>query len=308
MMRTNVGTTSPRIGPHSAGRLFLPLAAYDIMEDYFFHQSQWPDKRARLELARRVNVVLRCCCYSVQHVYMRFAYLGRREKIGMTMFSLRSPRDPLLTRYRCRGEGAETRVEDAKHSVVAKLDVLLEEEPSPTPEVAAIWADVLAEGVLAEDIITYALLRQVKKHMVATRNESKLVVCAAAQVSSHLGASSPASTMASTTGPVDFLEQPGPPLLLRPHSLPERKRKRRAPIEHSPVSLGVYPGRLSVSRPRLEPESRSSSRGTPCTMAIEAQELAVELRQALSAPVTPHPKTFSELCTWLRGSVNMTTA
>ncbi|KAM5536483.1 hypothetical protein V8D89_009919 [Ganoderma adspersum] len=218
------------------------------------------------------------------------------------MFSLRSPRDPLLTRHRYRGEGTETRVEDAKHLVVAKLDVLLEEEPSPTPEVAAIWADVLAEGVLAEDIITYALLRQVKKHMVATRNESKLVVCAAAQ------ASSPASTMASTTGPVDFLAQPGPPLPLGPHSLPERKQKRRAPIEHSPVSLGVYPGRLSASRPRLEPESRSSSRGTPYTMTIEAQELAVELRQALSAPVTPHPKTFSELCTWLRGSVNMTTA
>ncbi|KAM5536482.1 hypothetical protein V8D89_009918 [Ganoderma adspersum] len=58
MMRTNVGTAPPRIGPHTAGRLFLPLAAYDSVEDYFFHQSQWPDKRARLELARRVNAVL----------------------------------------------------------------------------------------------------------------------------------------------------------------------------------------------------------------------------------------------------------
>ena len=67
------------------------------------------------------------------------------------------------------------------HSVVAKLDVLLEEEPSPTPAVAAVWADVLSEGVLAEDIITYALLRQVKRHMVA--NETQRGAGAATQVS-----------------------------------------------------------------------------------------------------------------------------
>lgn len=49
--------------------------------------------------------------------------------------------------------------------MVAKLGVLLEEEPSPAPEVAATWAEVLAEGVVPEDILTYALLRRVKRDM-----------------------------------------------------------------------------------------------------------------------------------------------
>ena len=66
-----------------------------------------------------------------------------------------------------------------KYSAVAKLDVLLEEEPSPTPEVAAIWADVLAQGVFAEDILTYALLRLVKGHMAERESD---IVCAASQV------------------------------------------------------------------------------------------------------------------------------
>lgn len=69
-----------------------------------------------------------------------------------------------------------------KHSVVAKLDVLLEEEPSPTPEVAAIWADVLALGVFAKHILTYALLREVKRHVA--ENET---VCAATSTKVSLG-------------------------------------------------------------------------------------------------------------------------
>ena len=55
-------------------------------------------------------------------------------------------------------------------SVVAKLNVLLKNKPSPTPKLAAIWANVLAEGVTPADILTYALLRQVKRHMAGSQD------------------------------------------------------------------------------------------------------------------------------------------
>ena len=45
-------------------------------------------------------------------------------------------------------------------AVVQKLDVLLWEEPDPTEEVAAIWADTLGEGTTAQQILTYAFLKQ----------------------------------------------------------------------------------------------------------------------------------------------------
>ena len=43
-------------------------------------------------------------------------------------------------------------------SQVDMLDVLLRDDPNPSPEVAEIWAERLGNGMTVEQIITYALL------------------------------------------------------------------------------------------------------------------------------------------------------
>lgn len=43
-------------------------------------------------------------------------------------------------------------------SKVDMLDVLLRDDPNPSPEVAEIWAERLGNGMTVEQIITYALL------------------------------------------------------------------------------------------------------------------------------------------------------
>ncbi|KAM5536480.1 hypothetical protein V8D89_009916 [Ganoderma adspersum] len=232
----------PRICPHNATKLFLPQAAYDIMENYFLH------------------------------VYMHFAHLRRREK----RFSEGCRPGPPSLDADPQRKGADMRMGGTtrKHSVVAKLDVLLEEEPSPTPEVAAIWADVLAQGVFAEDILTYALLRQVKRHV----GEGDM-------------ASSPGSLRSSTSELVGSLKQsPSQP----------------------PKAPPQLPSTSSSACPETIPSSGDASRlgpGSPlvCFLSDEGHELVQRLRHALSAPASPHPKTFSELSTWLRrGSVSVT--
>ncbi|KAM5535320.1 hypothetical protein V8D89_011005 [Ganoderma adspersum] len=241
--------------------------------DYFLHESQWPDRLERVKLAHRVNAVLRCYCYSSQHVYMHFAHLRGREKRFSEGCRPGSPSlDPDPQR-----KGADMRMGGTtrKHSVVAKLDVLLEEEPSPTPEVAAIWADVLAQGVLAEDILTYALLRQVKRHV----GEGD-TVCAAT------------STQASSSG-----------------SLPSSTSELAGSLKQSPSQPPRAPPQLpstssSSACPETIPSSGDASRldpGSPlvCFLSGEGYELVQRLRHALSAPASPHPKTFSELFTWL---------
>ena len=45
-------------------------------------------------------------------------------------------------------------------SVVSKLDVLLQDDPDPSPEVAEIWAEGLGDDVVPEHILTYAFLRR----------------------------------------------------------------------------------------------------------------------------------------------------
>ena len=45
-------------------------------------------------------------------------------------------------------------------SVVSKLDILLQDDPDPSPEVAEIWAEGLRDDVVPEDILTYAFLRR----------------------------------------------------------------------------------------------------------------------------------------------------
>ena len=47
--------------------------------EHFLNESQWLDMDARIRLARRVNAMLQCGCYTQHHVYMYFAALRRRK-------------------------------------------------------------------------------------------------------------------------------------------------------------------------------------------------------------------------------------
>ncbi|PIL29568.1 hypothetical protein GSI_08204 [Ganoderma sinense ZZ0214-1] len=275
------------------------------MDDYFLHESQWPDKRARLELARRVNAVLQCSCYSAQHVYMRFVHLRRRQDPAVEKESENS----LLTR-RCR-EDAEMslRVEEATRSdsVVAKLDVLLEEEPGPTPEVAAIWADVLSEGVMAEDIITYALLRQAKRHLAESEMGCKVARAASPARPSSSGSTSTEPRVVERRVPASSRPLTWRTLQTEPSSDPERTRKRRAPPQLTSSSSPSACSQATLSSGDascldLKSSSSSSSSVDFPSPAIQGQEVAMLLRHALSAPTGPRPKTFLELSSWLRGS------
>ena len=55
-------------------------------------------------------------------------------------------------------------------SVVSKLDILLQDDPDPPPEVAEIWAEGLGVDVVPEHILTYAFLRQASM-IESTNNE-----------------------------------------------------------------------------------------------------------------------------------------
>ncbi|KAI1786142.1 hypothetical protein LXA43DRAFT_1065299 [Ganoderma leucocontextum] len=250
--------------------------------DYFFNESQWPDLPARIGLAHRVNAVLQCHCYTAQHVYMRFTYLRQRQKTPAARRPV--PRSPSPSAQK---KDTGTRTRGVVHSVAAKLDILLEAEPSPTPEVAMIWADVLSEGVAPKDILTYALHRQVKSHLAESQN-----------IHDHAAAqSSPTASSASPTSSDDAA--PSRPLgrsLPQPRPSPgtEGKRKRRAPIiQLASSSSSVCHGMISgEDDSRLEPEPPSSSPGPVCVLPVELQEVADQLHRALSTSTKPRPTTF----------------
>ena len=53
-----------------------------------------------------------------------------------------------------------TRILYIRVAVAAKLDVLLGDVPSPSLEVAEIWAEKLGAGMSAQDIVSYAQAKQ----------------------------------------------------------------------------------------------------------------------------------------------------
>ena len=67
----------------------------------------------------------------------------------------------ILARARSsRRAPSDYRAATAPDSVIRKLNVLLDDDPDPSPEVVEVWADSLGNGVVAEHILTYAFLRR----------------------------------------------------------------------------------------------------------------------------------------------------
>ncbi|KAL7277350.1 hypothetical protein ACG7TL_009209 [Trametes sanguinea] len=146
---------SARPGRYAQRRRY-PSAAYDLLiEFYDNHPTKYPKKDELELLAARIRALPRCEDYTAEKASTYIA--GRRQNKGDAV----------------RGRGPKASASSsaqilypslANHaSVVAKLDVLLNETPEPSAELARIWANRLGRGVAPEDILTYADLKRIQR-------------------------------------------------------------------------------------------------------------------------------------------------
>ncbi|KAM5536478.1 hypothetical protein V8D89_009914 [Ganoderma adspersum] len=261
-------------------------------------KSRRPDKATYLELARKVNAILQCHCYTAQKAAMHFYYLRRRDSKNLSLnrraagkargqvanaaaLSTGGARNTTTGTGTGTGMGTSTAATDSDHSVVARLDTMLAREPTPSPEVARVWADVLAQGVRPEDVLVYALLRQAK--YIAEREGAD--------------ADADADTQAASTATPISSESKSPAWASHPSVSPVLGHDGAAP-----APLHGQPESPSPSSPGLVYYPHCHGQPLDAGADIEfPQELATQLRRALSAPVGPHPRTFADLCAWLHG-------
>ncbi|KAM5535322.1 hypothetical protein V8D89_011007 [Ganoderma adspersum] len=264
--------------------------------DQYIHKSRRPDRATYLELARKVNAILQCHCYTAQKASMHFYYLRRRDSknssLSLSRGAAGKARGQVANAAALStgggtgtgtGMGTSTAAMDPDHSVVARLDTMLAREPTPTPEVARIWADVLAQGVRPEDVLVYALLRQAK-YIAENLKEG-----------ADADADADADTQATPTATSISSESPA----WASHASVSRVLGHDGA---APAPLHGQPESPSPSSPGLVYYPHCHGQPLDAGADIEfPQELAGQLRRALSAPVGPHPRTFADLCAWLHG-------
>ncbi|KAI0690497.1 hypothetical protein C8T65DRAFT_97420 [Cerioporus squamosus] len=133
--------SEPSTFPRRKKKIHLPNVAYDILNDHFFNVSEWPDEPARMTLAEKLREIPGCEHYTAVHVYRYFGNMRSKTCSGPV-----KPRKSTVP------------LQEATESIESRLDVLLRENPNPSPEVAGIWAEKLGAGTAPEHILTYAFL------------------------------------------------------------------------------------------------------------------------------------------------------
>ncbi|KAM5535355.1 hypothetical protein V8D89_011040 [Ganoderma adspersum] len=331
------------------GKRRLQPEAYAILNDYFENVSQWPDPTAQEDLAERVRGVGGCEFYTVRQVYSYFANnRAKFIKTGGNDFVLPTGDAPRRGRRKAsRGDlrpaSSRPLSDSAQDSVTHKLNVLLDDEPDPSPEVVEVWADSLGNGVVAEHILTYAFLRRAttfrESETQAQSPEQQLEKPAAAppqhQSSSSLNSVSlDAATHRSVPASSPHkepAEHPAPstvvPPAVRPANLAQlaEEHPSAVPPTPRPPSDGVRAGHENENAAGA-PTSTSTSTSTLISIPPLArvahdvgpdalvQRVRAALLEADARGTRDSPKTFVDFARWLeahnedRGAVLHTTA
>ncbi|KAI0739976.1 hypothetical protein C8Q80DRAFT_207019 [Daedaleopsis nitida] len=128
----------------------LPKTALDILRDHFENVSPNPSSAVQSDLSEQIKrAVPECHDLTSVQVSRIFARMRLRDKKD-TMKAMLGPHRPKAAQNPNWKRGTR---------VVHKLNVLLDETPTPTLEVAQIWARALAGTMTAEDVISYAASR-----------------------------------------------------------------------------------------------------------------------------------------------------
>ncbi|KAM5536472.1 hypothetical protein V8D89_009908 [Ganoderma adspersum] len=330
------------------GKRRLQPEAYAILNDYFENVSQWPDPTAQEDLAERVRGVKGCEFYTVRQVYSYFANnRAKFIKTGGKDFVLPTGGAPRQGRRKAsRGDlgpaSSRPLSDSAQDSVTHKLNILLDDEPDPSPEVVEVWADSLGNGVVAEHILTYAFLRRAttfrESETQAQSPEQPLERPAAAPPQLQPSSSSNSVSLdASTRQSVpassphnEPAEHPAPPAVVppvvRPAHLAQLEEHPSAALPASLPPSDAVPAGYGNENAAGAPTSTSTP--TPTSMSIPplarvthtvgpdvlVQRVRAALLEADARGTRDSPKTFVDFARWLeahnedRGAALHTTA
>ena len=160
--------------------------------DFFYRVDKYPTKEQRLQLVEQIRRVPNCEDYSMDKLQVYFS--GKRQThrhttdehlapppkgarksrksathtISTTLTSSASIRAPLklllVDSQPTDGRFPSVYPSLVKDAIILPmLEVLLGEEPNPSHELAAIWADSVGHDIQTGDILTYARLRTVNR-------------------------------------------------------------------------------------------------------------------------------------------------
>ncbi|PIL27939.1 transcription factor [Ganoderma sinense ZZ0214-1] len=303
------------MGGQKKGKRRLQPEAYAILNDYFVNVSKWPDSAAQEDLAERVRQVEDCEFYTARQVYSYFA--NNRAKIRYVGSDAALP----------TGDSARRGRRKAPDSVIQKLNVLLNDEPDPSPEVVEVWAESLGSGVVAQHILTYAFLRRATTRGEAeTQAESpkqghRAETSAARQeAGSQVSSLSPASLDASTQpspphcsphhektehpAPLTFVPPPPTSANNNNKQLADVSAAPRRPAYQPPLLLepDISPARNdNAARARVSPVKAIPPHAAASTTGNTARsdDLVQRVRAALLAAPRDSPKTFVDFARWL---------
>ncbi|KAI0749133.1 hypothetical protein C8Q74DRAFT_1374239 [Fomes fomentarius] len=223
--------------------------------------TRWFTERACEELAERVRAIPGGQHYTAAHVYRYFA-------------SLRS-------RLKRHGAAGPSQIDTQVPSKVAMLEVLLKDDPNPSPEpVAEIWAERLGGGVTVEQV-THNGKETILQPKVGRLSLSNL------RLQPH---------------PIPPPFPTSPEDLLMTQTFPESRKSLNHP---------------KSCQCRKTPHSCRQALGSAdeleSTVIVDPLELAMRLHSALSSTYrtadssTPRgPRSLAELARWLGEQQNMT--
>ncbi|KAL1946293.1 hypothetical protein VTO73DRAFT_15420 [Trametes versicolor] len=168
-------SASASSGARRVPRRRYPQEVYDLLTQYYENVTAYPTKAERIAFVEQVKKIPGGEDYTQEKMNAYFA--GKRTNQGMTKKSLpasdqpraahpppkhakQPPRLPLPERKPSLNTAQilyPSLITDP--SILPKLDILLDDTPSPPLDVAKIWASRLGSNVQLNDIITYADLR-----------------------------------------------------------------------------------------------------------------------------------------------------
>ncbi|KAI9063786.1 hypothetical protein FKP32DRAFT_675261 [Trametes sanguinea] len=261
----SASSASAGAGARSAGRNAprrrYPPVVYDILVDYYEKKTKYPTREQYEQLAATIRNIPGCEDYTAERASHYFA--GRRQSKGETTRNRRK-----------ETKAASSSAQIPNHaSIVAKLDVLLKETPEPSMELAQIWARSLSNGVVPEDILTYADLRRIQRNHMNSASLPRVP-----PTSSQL------PTPESSTSP-------------EPHSTPT------SPVVET--SWGKVESEDEIldelQDDDYEDETASAEKYDPrCLLVAEEFTKAFGLPTRDMGEGTDMPKTFADLTKWFR--------
>ncbi|TBU39906.1 hypothetical protein BD309DRAFT_968626 [Dichomitus squalens] len=145
-----------------------PKEVYEILGHFFHHVTDYPNRQQRDELAKRIQCIPGCEDYKASNVNQYFATKRQTERRASV-----EGRDP---QRRAHPEpvpfvappSAMTSAHVLWPSLTKEpktlplLEVLCKENPTPTIEIANIWAESLGNGATPEHILRYARHRELQ--------------------------------------------------------------------------------------------------------------------------------------------------